>query len=447
MPDKEVELDLTICLITRGRPEFLDPLLNSLSEALKFEWVKVIIVLNGTSDVVSKKVKEWGLTNSRIIVESRDKNDPRQSIQWNSIKKYSPGWCNFISDDDVFNPKILNEISKMWNLHPESIAISTAVEVIDKNGVKTGEIKAPFYEGNSNKARNIGLAFNKPGFPWPSLFLDIRRLPEILPNSRYAFDWWVGIQLILRGQVLSTELPGVQYRVHAAQESSVSSNRRKYFEALVWFKNIISSKSFQSWLKTLNPEELRDFWVAFNDPGPIYADDKFRPYLINLLIESFESIDNQEWADIAKREFALLNGVLLRGSELIHLDEDVQKKVIAGNFVLIFNSKTCDLIRDLKGYFLGDIYSREFRVGCRHVVSNEKDLIVDCSKLASLEIDQRADLVVSMLTEHLERIGYFDFTLSPVEIGIVEKYRKLKAFLPEKLLSRVKKRLRRSLTS
>jgi glycosyltransferase involved in cell wall biosynthesis len=447
MSDKDVDLELTICLITKGRPEYLEPLLNSLSEALKTDWVKVIVVLNGASNDVSLKIQEWGANNSRIIIEKRIENDARQSIQWKSIKKHSPSWCTFISDDDIFNPEVLKDIKELWNSNPDCIAISSAAEVIDKYGIKTGELRLPFYEKDSSKARNVGLAFNKPGFPWPSLYLDIRKLPDNLPNSRYAFDWWVGIQLILLGPILCTDSPGIQYRVHASQESSVSSNRRKYFEALIWFRNILNSEYFQTWLANLSTEEMKEFWVSFNKPGPIYADEKFRPYLIYMLIECFEKIGSQQWTDLAKKELAILNGVLLRGSEFIHIDEVVHKKILDGNFLLKINNKACSLVKDLEDFFTGDAFSQEFRIGCRHSRNSEREITIDCARLKSLETDLRADLLVAMLTEYLEGTGYFDITLSPVEIGIIEKYRKLKGVIPEKFLSRVKKLLRKSLTS
>ena len=447
MSDQVVDLDLTICLITKGRPEYLGPLLNSLSDALKNDWVKVIVVLNGASNDVCLRIQEWGAIQPRVIIEKRFENDARQSIQWNSIKKHSLSWCTFISDDDIFNPEVLKDIRELWQSNPECIAISSAAEVIDKSGIKTGELRLPFYEKDSSKARNVGLAFNKPGFPWPSLYLDIRKLPENLPNSRYAFDWWIGIQLILRGTVLCTDSPGIEYRVHAAQESSVSSNRRKYFEALVWFRDILSSEYFQSWLANLDSEEIEEFWISFNEPGPIYGDEKFRPYLVYMLIECFENIDNHRWADFAKREFAMLNGVLLRSSEFIHIDKDVRKKILEGNFLLRIEPKACSSVKDLENYFIGDTFSQEFRIGCVHSGKSSREISIDCTRLNNLEIDLRADLVVAMLTENLESSGYFDFTLSPVEIGIVNRYRKLKASIPEKYLSRVKKLLRKSLTS
>ena len=164
-------------------------------------------------------------------------------------------------------------------------------------------------------------------------------------------------------------------------------------------------------------------------------------------IECFENIGNQQWTDLAKNELAILTGVLLRSSEFIHIDEGINKKIVEGNFLLKINTKTCSLVKDLEDLFTGDAFSQEFRIGCRHSGNSEQEIAIDCARLKSLEIDLRADLLVAMLTEYLEGTGYFDITLSPVEIGIVEKYRKLKRVIPEKFLSRVKKLLRKSLTS
>jgi glycosyltransferase involved in cell wall biosynthesis len=436
-------MDLTICLITKGRLEYLDPLLESLSEALKNDWVKILIVLNGAPKEVEDRIRDWSEGKSRIIIEIRLENDSRQSVQWQSVKKHAVGWCNFISDDDILNAEILPEILKLHESNSDLVAISTSIEVIDSRGIKTGEVKSPYYEAESTSAKNLAMAFHRPNFPWPSLFFDIRSLPEILPNSRYAFDWLICLHLIANGKIAVIQSPGVLYRVHDGQESSVSSNRRKYFEALFWINDFTKSRSFEVWLDSLTEAETEEFWSTFVNLKPIYGDLAFYPFVLNSIAQTFLSNGNRKWTEIVNKEFALSTGVLLRNSEYIHIEKEMISKNTFGNFSLLINPDSCLILLNLSKFFSAESNSLSIEVGCKHVRSRHRGLILECERYKNLEPDQQADLVVSQITILLEQLGQFGMTLSPVEMGIVQKYRSIKSRLPNKLLSKFKSGFRK----
>ena len=443
MLDKDIDFDLTICLITKGRPEYLEPLLNSLSAALKYDWVKLLIVLNGAAKEVEDRICDWSEGKPRIMIEIRIENDSRQSVQWQSVKKHSVGWCNFISDDDILNAEILPEVRKMYQSNSELVAISTSIEVIDSKGIKTGEVKSPYYETESSSAKNLAMAFHRPNFPWPSLFFDIRKVPNILPNSRYAFDWLICLHLIANGKIAVIQSPGVQYRVHKGQESSVSSNRRKYFEALFWINDFTRSRSFEVWLESLTEAEIEEFWSTFVNLKPIYGDLVFYPFVLNSIAQTFSSNGNRKWTEIVNKEFALSTGVLLRNSEYIHIEKEIISKNTFGNFSLSINRDSCINLLNLSKFFSAESNSLSIEVACKHVRTRHRGLILECERYRNLDPEQQADLVVSQITMLLEQLGRFGMTLSPVEMGIVQKYRNVKSRIPNKLLSKFKSGFRK----
>jgi hypothetical protein len=177
-------MDLTICLITKGRVEYIDQLLESLDPVLEYDWVKILIVLNGANLDFQTKIESWAVGKAAVLVEYRIENESRPSYLWTSIRKHVNSWCTFISDDDVFNHEILNEIKKVFILNSNLVGIASSVEVIDSVGNVTGEIRNPTYKTEISSGKSFARAIHEPCFPWPSLYFDIRTLPEILPNSR-----------------------------------------------------------------------------------------------------------------------------------------------------------------------------------------------------------------------------------------------------------------------
>ena len=52
--------DITLCLITKGRPDFLNKLLASFDRALDHKNVKVLVILNGVDPKIMNDFYKWG---------------------------------------------------------------------------------------------------------------------------------------------------------------------------------------------------------------------------------------------------------------------------------------------------------------------------------------------------------------------------------------------------
>jgi hypothetical protein len=418
-----------------------------LSEALKYDWVKILVVLNGVTPEVHERISGWATDNTKIIIENKIENEPNPSVMFGEIRQKVKGWCNFISDDDIFNHEILNVIESTLSQNEKLIAVSTAVEVIDSLGNKTGETRSPNYDPSVSKASNLVSALHEPSFPWPSLFFNIDVLPENLPSSRYVFDWWVGIQLIMAGQVSIVEEPGVKYRVHEGQESSVASNRRKYFEALIWFMRLVKSMEFKNWLSELSNEDKQDFWRSLSLKKPIYGDSKFSLIMTFSIAEEMILLVDRDLKEEIMNKLALVSGVILKQSESQHVIPGFEQRTSLSNCRLQFKDGTCESVTSLGEYFSKQNDLPLIYVSCRHSHSKKSSYLVECLLIKDLEIRLRADFLSMQLANAMESDGVFDLTLTPVEIGLVKSYRIIKRIMPKRLHAVIRKYFRNQITS
>lgn len=435
-------MELTICLITKGRIEYLDQLLNSLNSTSNYNWVKILIILNGADQKVVNRINEWASLRSEVTIEFREINDVRPTILWPLVKRHSDGWCIFISDDDSFNSDILPHFQKIVENKPNLVAVTSLAEVISADGFATGEIKRSFlYEGTS-QIESIAKSLNAPPFPWPTLFFNISKLPEEIPNSRYVFDWWVGVQLILSGNIGFLEEICIQYRKHAQQESHLASHRRKYFEAFVWFEQMIQDVSFSRWISALSEREIIDFWELLLLNLPIYGDAQYSLMLLNGL--RVELAENSSLTQQAKMlgDFAFFNGVPLKDEDLGSLlSIDFNQIPTHSNIEIEFLPKTCSTIICTEEFFSSN-KGRKFQIGCKHSMNkSSKSNLVDCEKLSGDFPQITADLILFEITKNLEKSGGVSLAITPKEKILVLSLRKIRTLAPNSFLNLARKLL------
>jgi hypothetical protein len=435
-------VDLTICLVTKGRIEYLDPLLESLEGVFQFEWVKVLVVLNGVEKDVSDRITQWADMRENLIIERLEKNDPRPSIWWPLVRKHTDGWCVFISDDDLFHFEILPQWKSKIQASGDLVGISTLAQVIDLNGSKTGEIKKSLISVSPKRAHAVALSLNQPPFPWPTLFFNISKLPSDIPNSRYVFDWWVGIQLLLKGQVGYLDEISISYRSHPLQESFLATHKRKYFEAFIWFEILLESEIFKEWIKKLSDQEVKEFWKFCLESAPIYGDPVYSNIILNKLRLLLSNISDGVRESQLLADFALANGVLLKNQEIgTLLPEFSNDYATDSNIRVNFLAGSCGNTEAIS-YLFSPTSLRTYLVGCSH--SKEKPLgatIVGCSTLLSGSPEIVADLILIAISDHLEKSGSMNLTITPKEKKLLLSVRKLRTRLPNPILNFLRKTL------
>ena len=435
-------MDLTICLITKGRAEYIDQLLDSLDPVLEYDWVKILIVLNGANLEFQTKIESWAVGKAAVLVEYRIENESRPSYLWTSIRKHVTSWCTFISDDDVFNFEILNEIKNVFALNSKLVGIATSVEIIDSIGNVTGEIRNPTHNTDISSGKSFASAIHEPCFLWPSLYFDVSTLPEILPNSRYVFDWWVCLQLLMSGEVATIKSPGIKYRVHSGQEGSIAASKRKYLEALIWFIRLVESEEFKTWITGLSHSDQLDFWHEIHKVKPIYGNSRFSNILTFSIAETMAPLVNNDLKVEILNKLAFSNGVLLKQDESIYFMNGLSLKNNMSNFRVEFVSGTCSPVTSLSVYFSETDGLDLVKCCCKHSTTQQDGYLIDCDSIDSADTNLRADILTMQLMDSMESKGFFEFTFTPIEIALVKFYRKLKNKLPLKLLGKARKYFR-----
>lgn len=439
---------LTICLRTKGREKFLEQILNSFESSLKDPSIQFLILDNGTPISVSTRLNAWMLANpTSVDIVRLERNYSGESIAWwQVLQSRAIDWVVFPGDDDEFVPEIIDEWRLALKSKPHLVGFATSAAVMDENGVLTGEILIPSAIQHTSKMKQIANAFHEPPFLWPSLFLRLSQLPRKVPNSRFVFDWWIGLHLLLAGEVQISQSVGINYRVHKEQESFLAPLRRKYFEAQLWFDVLLHEEPFRVWCARLDDASRLAFWNQVTQTLPIYGHPIFsKPILATIYREIICGEQSSECLAKITADFALLNGVLLKGGEIKDLltDRGAISQFDLGNVQIFTVPDTCKKVCDASDLIHGSDSSKIFQVSCEHSKNNSESIKIDCSKLIDGSPLINADLLIYELTTFCENQHDFDFTLTNGEQAMVNLFRTWKRRLPRHLRELLK-RLKRS---
>jgi len=426
-------MKLTICLLTMGREKYLEQILGSLEKAIG-ENVNILIIDNGAPASISLKLKSWqGIHPEKIEIIRFEQNDSRPWTFWRELHKKGVDWVVFPSDDDEFMPEIIEEFRRAVINNPELVGYATSAMIMDEAGRPTGEIVKPSILGIDLKLERIASAIHQPPFHWPGLFMRLSKLPIEVPNSRFAFDWWIGLQLLLVGEVGATDSIGIKYRVHPGQESFLGPLRRKYFEAQIWLLQFIKSKVFVNWLQDLNHSDQILFWACLLDRKPIYGDPKTSKIILaeihNQLITDISSpLINLEISSM----YAFANGILLKGSQGKHIIGfcEVLDQFDVANIRVLADTNVCIDTQDASNLIQGNKNAQIFPISCIHSQSSDSKIIIDCGKYYSGNSYINSDLIINDITEFCELNGIFDLVLTDGEQMLINVFRKWKSRLP-----------------
>jgi len=430
-------MDLTICLITKGREQFLSEILNSLEAALAFNGVSILIIDNGSEVNLAKKLEKWCANQRGTVYKRLAVNDSRPSVYWKLVQENAQGWITLPSDDDVFNSEIIEEWRHALRDNPKLGAWSSVSEVINEKGFKTGELRKSMILDNSDRIKTVVDSFHRPPFHWPALFFNLDLIPREIPTSRYAFDWWVGLNLVFRGEVASTNSVGLSYRVHDLQESSLAPSRRKNYETLLVLENIVESAEFHNWISTLSLLEIQKLWDLFTINFPIYGEREFGIHVIRGLYQTlFSKIENTSLVATFELSIAYNFGVLIGNGEILNISKNVKTEdSMKSNFSVSLNSEVCEKAVTACSSFSKEELVPQIKLRCRHCSKSDlNEVFLDCKQFVLSDAKSAGDLAIKMITEQYENTGKLLFTLSPLEKDIVRFIRKFKNIIPNKMM-------------
>ena len=431
-------MQLTICLLTKGREKYLNQTLNSFEKLFKFDFISFLIFDNGSNSKCELILKEWSSTYlSRVKYIRVEQNESRFSKNWQTIKNNVDDWIIFPGDDDEFNWEIIEEWEKIVTKNPSIVAFAASADVIDEKSKRTGIALKPSINQNYEEILKVAKAIHAPPFHWPSLFFRASKISSQIPNSRFVCDWWIGINLLMVGEVFITDTPAIKYRRHSEQESFLAPLRRKNFEALIWIEDLVRSHDFDIWLKSLSDLEKFTFWKYLQKFRPIYNDEIFGNILLaNLFYIIKKSLNNSNLIEEITQDFAIQNGVFLLASATKNLikQSDVSIESSFANFSIVKNGDNCSKVNLAIGKINYRLESPKFAIYCKHASKLKNGIKIDCSKLKAGDIDFNLDFIITSLTNSLEKNGYFNFSITPNERLLVANFRRFKKILPSYFL-------------
>lgn len=430
-------MKLTICLVTKGREEFIDDVLDSFLPFLEDQDVEVFLIDNGTTSICRRKLANWQAAHSASSRLIRfETNEPNYAIIWQLILDAKIDWIIMPGDDDLLRPEILAEWKAAVFENPNLVAFGASALVMSEEGVSSDVMLYPAIAKSDSKIEQVATALHGPAFIWPSLFFRIPKVSPKVPSSRYAFDWWVGLNLLISGDTQTTASVGIDYRVHSRQETNVAPLRRKFFEGALWLGNFTRSDTFVMWIHSLSDEERVLLWKFLCKKSPIYGDAFFGgPLMMSLAQMLMDTSKNSRTALELASELALLNGIFLKDGEancLVRQDGQSLDKV-SSNIRIIPASDICDRLMGASRWFTGSDGTLLFRIACKHSKKRIGYVFIDCDSLSQDEPATNADLIIVAVTDFCESRNDFAMAISSSEKRILLIMRSLQNGMPRKM--------------
>ena len=429
---------LTVFLVTKGREKFLDQVLNSFEKLFELN-VDFLILDNGAPQSIGTKLKSWQDKDpNRIKIVRFEINDSRQSTYWEVLKESNVDWVVCPSDDDEIRFEIIADWKKALNQNPDMVGFAASAAIMTENGDLTGEIISPSASRFKSGIEQMAAGFYEPPFHWPCLFIRASSLPALTPNSRYAFDWWLGLRLLIAGTVATSESIGVNYRVHPQQESFLAPLRRKYFEAHIWINDLANSADFFKWVQSLSDPERVRFWDLLLKSLPIYGDSDFsRPILNTIYMNLVKTSNSAQTAIMLANSYAFSTGVLLKNGEVKNLITQMPPlpNNLEGNINVLPVPNVCDRVKSACGEISSVSVIHQYVVGCIHSKRSASAITIDCHSLHENLNEINADLIMGQITEFLEKSGALSLVITSGEKILIQTFRKWKNRMPNFLRS------------
>lgn len=427
-------MKLTICLVTKGREKYLFEALESYESFLSTGEVEILIIDNG-SDTISRKILcDWKMKHDLQVNYYRCENNEKLGIPyfWKVIGSYKPEWILFPGDDDILIFDVFNEWKKVLANNNSLNAFAASGQVVNSKGVLTGEVRLPAVFGALTNIEKTAQALFEPPFFWPCLFMKYSAVPQDVISSRFVFDWWVGLQLVLTGSIETSKHIGLKYRVHEMQESFQASSRRKHFEGFNMLSSVINSALFENFLERLTDVELSKFFDLCIDRKVLYAQPQYIMALMNELTfkvikyAKSDSVKNQ----IAEKYLSGF-GVYTKKYDLetIFTRLELPHQESLGNLGVIFSENTCTSLTRASKYFSTEGFNKVV-IGCVHSIYKLEHIQINCKMMGKIDEKDVADQILIAFDEIAVNKGVLNFIVSPFEKKLIEIYRSLKLSTP-----------------
>jgi hypothetical protein len=253
-------MNLTICLLTKGREIYLNRTLISFEKLFKFSFINFLIYDNGSDSNCELILREWSNKNSSRVKYIRvEQNDSRFSISWEIIKNTVDDWIIFPGDDDVFCKTAIDKMLSTLSGMAEDVSLVAArAQVIDQNGVRLNISYKP--KKYASQADLLATLIDKSvlWFPATAIKTDILK-DNFLPNSLTAFDWYVWILACTQGKIELTEAEIIKYRKHTDKEQNSFLEENWKIDELLMFSYAVNKGAISEWIRASDFQVIQEF--------------------------------------------------------------------------------------------------------------------------------------------------------------------------------------------
>jgi hypothetical protein len=436
-------MKLTVCLVSKGRPDFLPSILGSFDNLLDLEEVDFLIIDNGSDPVSCELLSNWASVNSSKSAYIRyDENDPRPSRYWSDIYAMNLDWILMPGDDDILVREGILSFLNTAKARKNVNVIGGSAHIIDQHGVSNGKSITPVTSNDRSNIENFVSALHGPGFIWPATFFKPGLVGANVPSSRFAFDWYLDCIFILNASYVVLEDIVLKYRIHSSQETNLASLRRKYFEGFFWLSKLIKSQFFMTWLSNLDDAEVAEFWSLLMSNRPVYGDEEFGKQLTFHVAERILILDlPNETLALVSLDLATLNNVFLSKGEIRHFLNFTEERAHTFQFSNVRFIPTPSLCINNEFFEIEERQElsivKSFEVYCRHAPSIS-NFEIDCTKYKNVQRNNLQEMLLMDLEFHLQKIGFFEGKLTSLDRKVLSIYPSIISKLPKSVTKMIK---------
>jgi hypothetical protein len=426
---------ITIVLITKGRPDFINDALTGIDNCLSLPGVKALILDNGSIQNQEIIIRNWCLEReSKAELVRIPTNTIQTSQLWKHLQGRNLDWVVMPGDDDILDYKIFEEVFQIINKNSEIVAIGASAKDADGANFVEGGVLNPSIHNMPNFENRLASIFHEPPFIWPSLFFNFGSLPNKVPNSRFVFDWWVGNQLLITGPIATINSPALFYRRHPGQESNAAPNRRKFAEANLMLGDLVLDSRFRVRVKRMSDEEVKIFWKDFLGKSPIYGNDKYFHSLSSQLLRVLEK-DFPHIQDFFLAEYASKSGFFMKSEDYssFYGSSQTGSKSLNSNVELHAAGDLCPEMLQLVNSLSTTGMEKRFNISCNHGKSRT-GIRVNCRQLLNLTEPLRQDFLLKEITLYLESTGELDLSITTGERELIRFFRMCRRWFPRNFI-------------
>jgi glycosyltransferase involved in cell wall biosynthesis len=272
---------ISVVMPVFNREEFVDEAIASVVDQ-DFTGFELLIVDDGSTDRTPELLRRWAERDERVVVVTLPQNQGIPKALNAGLSLARAPYIARLDSDDLMMPGRLAAQAAVLDAHPEVILVSSAYELIDRDGNYLGT-----WHGDEPHDAMVHLLnfYNIVGGGGQVMF----RTAEVLAEGGYAteyqssedYDLWV--RLLRKGRIVTLPLVGMKQRQHGAR-------------SIVQYRNVkranwtaIMRRSVTSFLgRPIRDEEINALITVWRLDGAIGA----APTADRIMREAFARLHN-----------------------------------------------------------------------------------------------------------------------------------------------------------